>query len=1157
MSSVTVESLSVQPMMGLLTTPYRRGAETLVVPLDTDGNNGTGVAGYDFKEYRARYGADPAEPKYVLFPKKDTGLDPLEIQVDFSFQGGQQTALLKIPPRSFAGTSFTIPLPKNADARLRLLRFRQRPLPLPGAGADNFGILALLGNISKLVWVLGWEKDQIQQHLRDIQQQRHRDSAHSFSLDLLGTDLHVPRFPPREHSFDPDTIALYHLNDFVADNGAVLDETARFGRAGHPGINAGAQSLVIGKFGSGFRFPGPNGNGTITIPTGADFGLPANRGFTVEAFANIDPTDDPAPRMVLLKGQINQAGTLTAAGWSLSVGNFRGIANNVRWGVFDGSQQVETFADLNIADKKFHHLAGVLDRISQRARLFVDGAERASVDISALSALTNADNIRIGRSGIGHSLSGVMDEVRLSQVARTDFHPVLGEGDEAYRERLGIFERWLLPTPDTLLAAINNLVHINGEAESFVLTEQDRPSALGGKLIRILPASLPAGQSIDRDGNSLTKESDVSGAPEEDADFNPIFLLAHNQPQVDYGADPDNHLMQTTTKARLDALVGLLAAASPPIAGNLIVDKAFDATDPGLHRVGRAVLLRHQNLALDPLGVMAHRAGFDFVRNDGTHIYASVAAGEKLEIVVETAPPASGIDVFTGQTINFHVAPEALPGVGQIKWTLIACGAGRAHFEPYEQAVLAGAINAATTTIIITSASGFSPSPPFKVRIDDEILNVTAVAATTWTVTRGVDGTTAAPHALNALVILALRTPLTVRPRLRLAADAPGEITMRVEYTFRRRVFSGTRTLQISIDALADQATIAADGDMKISEAEAVGSLGEAVNPIYLVTSNVASVNYGADPNNKKMQIVLERAFNALLKTQPGLATGLQVLKAVDPNDQGLHKAARALLITHNTINPGQLGALAHQSGFGFVQRKGSQIYCSVAAGEKIEIVHTGSLVSLEDELVIDVPVDLRVRSTELFSIAVGFQADLDNGVISNALKLEFANRGITLSADVKVSAQEAGKNWVISDQGKKFFLSKNVNNIDVFLLTDNYNWSIDKIGNGRASLDFQLRPKVKFDPLEPGFLVLNVTYLEEDALSTFPYRFEIRLTPQLEAANAIIPKHQYDLIMNILNFFHPIGVEVVTGAIRKHVIEVEQDPQKAFPAYTYPDFRV
>jgi hypothetical protein len=668
-----------------------------------------------------------------------------------------------------------------------------------------------------------------------VQQQRRLTLAHGYSLDKLGDDLRVPRFPPREHSFDPDTIALYHLNDAVADNGAVLDETARFGLAGHPGVNANAQSLVIGKFGSGFRFPGPNGNGAITIDNHPDFDLPANRSFTVEAFVNADATDAPAPRVVVLKGQVNNTGTLTGAGWSLSIATLRGIANNVRWAVFDGTQRIEIFADLNIVDGKFHHIAGVLDRTSRRARLFVDGEERASADISALGALTNAEIIRIGRSAVGHALSGVVDEVRLSKAARTDFHPVLGESDEAYRQRLGIFERWLLPTPNNLLTAINGLVHINGEAESFILIEKARSSAAASKLIRILPESLPAGQSIDRDGNSLTKESDVSGVAEDESDFNPMFLLTHSRLHVDYGVDPNHHLMQSTTKATLNALMDLLAAANPPIAGNLIVDKAFDATDPGLHQVGRAVLLRHQNFALNQLGVMAHRAGFDFVRNDGTRVYASVTAGEKLEIVVETAPPAPGIDVFTGQTINIHVAPEALPSAGQIKWTLIGCGAGGAHFAPYEQVTLSGAINAATTTIGITSASGFPPNPPFKIRIDDEVMNVTAMAATTWTVTRGVDGTTAAPHILSASVLLAIRTSLTSCPRLRLAAEAPGEITVRVEYAFRHQVVSGTRTVQISIDTLADQATIAASGEMNISEAAAVGSPGEVINPIYLI----------------------------------------------------------------------------------------------------------------------------------------------------------------------------------------------------------------------------------------------------------------------------------------------------------------------------------
>jgi hypothetical protein len=256
-----------------------------------------------------------------------------------------------------------------------------------------------------------------------------------------------------------------------------------------------------------------------------------------------------------------------------------------------------------------------------------------------------------------------------------------------------------------------------------------------------------------------------------------------------------------------------------------------------------------------------------------------------------------------------------------------------------------------------------------------------------------------------------------------------------------------------------------------------------------LITSNVAGVSYGAEPNNKKMQIVLERAFNALLKAQPGLAVGLQVLKAFDPHDQGLHRVGRALVLTHNTVPPARLGALAHQAGFGFVRRQGTEIYCSVATGDKIEIVHADSLVPLEDELVVGPVVDLRAR-------------------------------------------------------------------FDVLPDTGSFNWSLGKLGEGEGSFDFVLRPAARFTPHRPGLAALNVTYLEQDPHSTFPYTFEIRLKPQLDANNTIIPKHQYDLLMNILNYFHPIGVEVVTGNIRQHVVEVEQDPQKAFPAYTYTDFK-
>jgi hypothetical protein len=65
--------------------------------------------------------------------------------------------------------------------------------------------------------------------------------------------------------------------------------------------------------------------------------------------------------------------------------------------------------------------------------------------------------------------------------------------------------------------------------------------------------------------------------------------------------------------------------------------------------------------------------------------------------------------------------------------------------------VLQGAITAGATSLVVASASG-APSVPFKLSIDAEIVKVTAVAGTTYTVTRAQEGTTAAAHADGATV---------------------------------------------------------------------------------------------------------------------------------------------------------------------------------------------------------------------------------------------------------------------------------------------------------------------------------------------------------------------------------------------------------------------
>lgn len=69
---------------------------------------------------------------------------------------------------------------------------------------------------------------------------------------------------------------------------------------------------------------------------------------------------------------------------------------------------------------------------------------------------------------------------------------------------------------------------------------------------------------------------------------------------------------------------------------------------------------------------------------------------------------------------------------------------------------LAAAVAAADTTISVTSSAGFptaaTGTSQFRIRVDNEFMIVTNVSATTWTVTRGVEGSVVTTHAVGAAV---------------------------------------------------------------------------------------------------------------------------------------------------------------------------------------------------------------------------------------------------------------------------------------------------------------------------------------------------------------------------------------------------------------------
>jgi hypothetical protein len=75
------------------------------------------------------------------------------------------------------------------------------------------------------------------------------------------------------------------------------------------------------------------------------------------------------------------------------------------------------------------------------------------------------------------------------------------------------------------------------------------------------------------------------------------------------------------------------------------------------------------------------------------------------------------------------------------------------QFSNQSESTLSASLTKSATTLKVTSAASFPESGEFKIRIDSELLNVTAVSGTTFTVERGVEGTEAAAHSSGATVV--------------------------------------------------------------------------------------------------------------------------------------------------------------------------------------------------------------------------------------------------------------------------------------------------------------------------------------------------------------------------------------------------------------------
>ncbi|MCA1705903.1 MAG: hypothetical protein LC808_22640 [Actinobacteria bacterium] len=452
---MTAPTLAAVRMGGRLTTPFGRGADTLLLHLLPGADPSTAkVVPYDFIDHQTRFDRPP-EPSYVLAAARDVGPDTTVV-VTYSQPGGPPaTVRVTIPAGTLAGTSVALGIP--VSAQIRVTGLAMTPEPPDDRPDQSWRLTALLGTTAKLLWVLGGERDQLRGQFARTVAQRHLPTATGRSLDLIGADLGVPRFPPLPYGFDADTVALYHLDDVAGNAGGgnpvAQDVTGQYpGRTGHLGSLHGSVQLgAAGRYGTAFGFG--SSDAAVEVATDPAFDIAANGSATMECF--VRPDAGSRDGQVLFR---HPAPGGAGAGWLLSVGEFgRGVARNPRLVVSDGTAPpVTLFADLSLPTDAFTHLAGVLDRTVKVLRLYVDGVLRASGPLDLLGAVGNTAPLRIGPAD--SAFRGVIDEVRISAVARTDFSPALGEADEHYRRRLRVFRRWVLPTPANLAATLNELV---------------------------------------------------------------------------------------------------------------------------------------------------------------------------------------------------------------------------------------------------------------------------------------------------------------------------------------------------------------------------------------------------------------------------------------------------------------------------------------------------------------------------------------------------------------------------------------------------------------------------------------------------------------------------------------------------------------------------
>ncbi|HET8643495.1 MAG TPA: LamG-like jellyroll fold domain-containing protein, partial [Pseudonocardiaceae bacterium] len=322
--------------------------------------------------------------------------------------------------------------------------------------------------------------------------------------------------------------------------------------------------------------------------------------------------------------------------------------------------------------------------------------------------------------------------------------------------------------------------------------------------------------------------------------------------------------------------------------------------------------------------------------------------------------------------------------------------------------------------------------------------------------------------------------PGTRQQTASLRATAAGQLIVKADVTRNRRTVSATRRLRIGITELGDKRSIAADGTLD-APATVVDVPDTFFHPAFLIRHNDPRVDYGGAEDHRRMQPAVGEVLDSLLDelTRRGVSGQLVITAAFDPSgDPAVDAAAvqgRRLVLRHTVLTPESLAGTAFAAGFGHVTRDGDDVIVRQRPGQLVAVrgpsdVDTGPIIEVDEGT------GLEVTASPEPSVLIA--AGLTGPPPSNEPRLAWASD----------TFDEAGIALGSSTQ------------------------QVNRLIAGAA-----------------GMAWIQASYLLGPALP--PFTFQVRLRPELDTPETVISKDQFDLIMNILNALHPVGVEVFTSA--------------------------